>query len=344
MRARVPASAALAIVLSLGFLTVAACAGRSNKRFIPAPPPTVSQITTAPPGSDFSGVALAPVEGKTPSVPVQITGGPATLGGVVTGPDGPVGGATVRLERFVGDASAKLDITTNADGSWKAPQPPAPPTIPTIATVSTFPGQITIPPVTTVPPTVVTTPPVGPQGILGGRYRVRAWRTPDLALTTPQILFVEAKPNQIVSLALSRYQGVLASSIISPDPPVVNAPLSLTVIVTTASVNAEGVVSAVPLPNAAVQLSVGPNLIFSSGPSITNVQGRATFQVRCQTIGPTSADVTVNGTQTFALTVKPCAAPPSTTTSSLPDGGSSTSSSVGGGGGSSTTRSTTSVP
>lgn len=342
MRTRVPASAALAIVLSLGLLGVAACAGRSTKRFIPPPPPTVSQITTAPPGTDFSGVALQSVGGKTPPVSVQITGGPATLGGVVTGPDGPVGGATVRLERFVGDASAKLDITTNGDGSWKAPQPPAPPTIPTIATASTFPGQITIP--TTVPTTVATTAPRGPQGILGGRYRVRAWRAPDLALTTPQIIFVEAKPNQIVSLPLSRYQGVSASSIISPDPPVLNAPFSLTVIVTTASVNPEGVVSAVPLPNAAIQLSVGPSLLFSSGPSITNVQGRATFQVRCQSIGPNSADVTINGTQTFSLTVKPCAAPPSTTTLLPPDGGSSTSSSIGGGGGSTTTRRTTSVP
>jgi hypothetical protein len=344
MTRRPPALAVLAAGLSLGLLAVACSGGGSNRRFIPVPPPTVAKITTAPPGTDFSGVSLAPVEGREPAPVVEITGGMATLGGIVTGPDGPVGGATVRLERFVGDASAKLDITTNPDGSWKAPQtaPPPLPTIPT--TASTFPGQITIPPITTVPPpTVATTPPLGPEGLQGGRYRVRAWRTPDLALTTPQILFLDAKQNQTVGMALSRYQGVSASSIVSPDPPVLNATTNVTVVVSTASVSPEGIVSGVPLPNAAVSLAVGPGWIFSSGPGITNAQGRATFQLRCAALGQSPLEVTVNGTQTFSLPVKACVAPPSTTTTSLPDESIPSSSSIPGGGGSSTTRNTPST-
>lgn len=324
--------AALASVLSLALLVTAACAGSSKKRFIPPPPTTVAPVTTAPPGSDFTGVEIAPVEGRTPPETVQIIGGTATLGGVVTGPDGPVAGATVRLERFVGDASAKLDITTNPDGTWKAPQASPPPTVATIPNLPLVPGQVPIPPITIAPAPTVPTTVTGPQGILGGRYRVRAWRTPDLALTTPQILFLDAKQNQTLGLALSRYQGVSASSISSPDPPVVNATTSLTVVVTTLSVNGDGIVSSVPLPNAAVSITVGANWIFSGGPSITNGQGRATFQLRCQTVGQSPVELTVNDSQTFSLPVRACVAPASTTTSSLVDGGfgSTTSSTPGG--------------
>ena len=334
MRRRPPALPVLAAALSLGLLGVAACSGGSKeRRFIPVPPPTVAKITTAPPGSDYTGISLAPVEGRTPAEVVEITGGEASLGGIVTGPEGPVGGATVRIERFVGDASAKLDITTNPDGSWKAPQTAAPPpTIAPLPTATTFPGQITLPPTTTIPPpTVATTPPIGPQGIRGGRYRVRAWRTPDLALTTPQILFLDAKQNQTLGIALSRYQGVSASSITAPDPPVLNSVTNLTAIVSTASVNNEGIVSAVPLPNAAVTLAVGPGWINSGGPTITNGQGRATFQLRCVALGQSPVELTVNSSQTFSLPVKGCVAPPSTTTTSLVDGTGSSSSSVPGG-------------
>ena len=344
-RARPPALAAAASALSLGLLAVAACSGNSTRRFIPPPPGTVAPITTAPPGSDFTGVSLGAVEGKVVPEAVQITGGTATLQGLVTGPDGPVGGATVRLERFVGDASAKIDIITNPDGTWKAPQTAAPPTtIPLLPTVSTFLGQITVPPAPTIPPpTTATTRPLGPQGILGGRYRVRAWRTPDLALTTPQILFLDATQNQTLGMALSRYQGVNASAISAPDVPQLNAVFSLTAIVTTASVNAEGVVSAVPLPNAALTLSVGSGFIFSGGPTITNGQGRATFQLRCQAIGQTPVELTVNGALTFSLPVKACVAPASTTTTSLLDGSGPSSSTILGPGGPGTTRNTPST-
>lgn len=101
-------------------LVVAACTGGDpfEPLAVPEPHPGASTTTTAPP--DFSGVALAPVEGTTTTSEVVVGPGPATLAGRVDGPDGPVAGATVRLERLVGDAVATRDVTTAADGAWRA--------------------------------------------------------------------------------------------------------------------------------------------------------------------------------------------------------------------------------
>lgn len=308
-----------ALLASLALLG-AACTG-SSKRLIPPPPDTVARISTAPPARDYSDVALSPVQGRTITPRTDIMGGEAILSGQVVGPDGPVAGATVRVERFVGDATARLDIVTNADGSWQAPAPPAPPPV-TIdpLTTTTFPGQFptipstTSPPVTAVPPSVTVT--TLPPGLLGGRYRIRAWRSPDLALTIPQILFVEAKQRLPVALVLSRFTGLAVTSLNAPDPPVVGGTTTLTAVVSTVSVDDEGVVRSVPVPGATASLAVGSGWQFSGGSSVTNGQGRATFSLTCQTVGASPIELTINGSLSFSLTVRACVAPPSTTTTS----------------------------
>lgn len=81
-------------------------------------------VTTMPPTSivDYSGVGLPRVPGETTTTLLQ-TGG-ARLMGVVTGPDGPVAGATVRLERLVGTAEARVDVVTGPDGRYDVPNLP----------------------------------------------------------------------------------------------------------------------------------------------------------------------------------------------------------------------------
>ena len=53
---------------------------------------------------------------------LAIRGGSAALQGSVVGPDGPVDGAVVRVERFVGDDFGREDVVTNEDGRWKIEQ------------------------------------------------------------------------------------------------------------------------------------------------------------------------------------------------------------------------------
>jgi hypothetical protein len=81
--------------------------------FTPAPPPT-----TTPAGGALP--ALPSVDGTTTTaVPPNV--GRARLSGFVTGPQGAVPGAVVRLERVIGGATQVLDVATGPDGRYDAP-------------------------------------------------------------------------------------------------------------------------------------------------------------------------------------------------------------------------------
>jgi hypothetical protein len=70
---------------------------------------------------DTRGARLLPVTGRPRAQPpVPVFGGTGSLRGAVQGPDGPVPGATVRLERFVGDRSGTAQVTAGTDGRWTA--------------------------------------------------------------------------------------------------------------------------------------------------------------------------------------------------------------------------------
>jgi hypothetical protein len=76
-----------------------------------------------PPAPDVAGGALpvlASVDGTTTTV-VPPNVGRARLSGSVTGPQGPVPGAVVRLERIVGDVTQTTDVLSGADGRFDAP-------------------------------------------------------------------------------------------------------------------------------------------------------------------------------------------------------------------------------
>jgi hypothetical protein len=91
------------------------------------PPPTFDDVpvVTLPEGfvmPDTRGARLLPVVARPRSgpPPIPVFGGTAALRGRVEGPDGPVAGATVLLERFVGERSGRAEVTAGADGRWSA--------------------------------------------------------------------------------------------------------------------------------------------------------------------------------------------------------------------------------
>lgn len=88
----------------------------------PSPiPPSPYEIVAAP---DTREVPLKLAYTDVPAVeqPVSIRGGTAQLRGIVTGPDGPVPSATVRLERHSLDGVAVVDLTTDDSGRWSIPR------------------------------------------------------------------------------------------------------------------------------------------------------------------------------------------------------------------------------
>jgi hypothetical protein len=150
--------------------------------------------------------------------------------------------------------------------------------------------------------------------ILGGRYRVRAWRPPDLALTTPEIFFLNGTDTKSLTLQLLQWIAADATGVIAPNPPTADEPATLVVLVTTQMVDANGIVRAQPAAGASVQLSAGgPWVTADPNPAVTGTDGTASWQVVCTQAGPQPLAVVVNATNTFALSLPACGPPPTTT-------------------------------
>lgn len=258
----------LALVLAL-----AACGGGDDPfepLADPGPVPEVPPSTTVPLGS--AAVALPAVPGTTTTTAVALGPGPARLRGRVQGPDGPVSGATVRLERLVGDGVATREVATGPDGGWD----------------------------------------VG--DLLGGRYRVRAWRTPDLAASEAAVLFVTAGNPTEVGLVLDPIGGTRVDAVTAPPGPVAGQPANLRVRVSTRVVEPDGVVRERPQAGVPVTLTGGGSWrVQPANPGATGADGSVLFQLTCLTAGTAPLALSVPGA-TDVPTLPGCGPAPSSTT------------------------------
>ncbi|HVT76805.1 MAG TPA: carboxypeptidase-like regulatory domain-containing protein, partial [Acidimicrobiales bacterium] len=122
--------------------------------------------------------------------------------------------------------------------------------------------------------------------VLGGHYRARAWRTPDLAQTTWTAVFVGATETKTVDLRVRTVGGLTVDASIAPDPPVVGQPANLVALVTVKEVDAQGVVRATPQTNVEVQLlASGGWRVLSTNPTVTDFNGEAQWSLRCRVAG-----------------------------------------------------------
>ena len=158
----------------------------------------------------------------------------------------------------------------------------------------------------------------GPDGtfafttMIGGRYRVRAWKpNPDnLALIEPEVFFLESKESKVLALTIRPYQGVTVTSDIAPNPPLIGEPANLVVQVVDRQVDAQGVVRGIPVPDARVELfGAGDWRLRSANPQTTDGAGRVTFTLDCQRAGQQPLSVVVGDTTTFPLEIPACAVP-----------------------------------
>ena len=265
---------------------VSACS-RDARITLPPPPSTLPPTSTTAP-VDHSGDQLPKVGGKTTTT-ILIQPGPAKLAGIVVGPEGPVPGATIQVERLVGDGAGVLVLATTPEGTWELP------------------------------------------GVLGGRYRIRAWRGPDLALTKPSIIFLEGNQTKELQLKLDRYAGLHAGAAIAPNPPTVDEPANLVVLVTTRAVDERGVVRATPVTGARVELFGGGRWqLDSQNVTATDGSGQARWQLRCREPGEQPLSVLVGDNESFPLNLPACAEGATPTTSEPTSTTRRTSSTLGG--------------
>lgn len=109
------------VVIAVGVVLVAVVFGGTcsapDRRSLPPPSSTssteVEQTTTS---VDRSRTVLQPLTGRTTTTLAEF--GDAILSGSVTGPEGPVPGAVVRIERLVGDAVQVREVRARDDGTW----------------------------------------------------------------------------------------------------------------------------------------------------------------------------------------------------------------------------------
>lgn len=149
--------------------------------------------------------------------------------------------------------------------------------------------------------------------ILGGRYRVRAWKSaPDnLALLEPVVLFLEGSENKRLELNVRRFQGLSASAAIAPDPPRINEASNLVVQVVDQSVDQAGIVRSQPLPGVRVELfGSGDWRLLSPVATVTDGAGRGRWQLECRRVGDQPLSVVVGETDSFNLNLPDCTVPP----------------------------------
>ena len=153
------------------------------------------------------------------------------------------------------------------------------------------------------------------QGVLGGRFRVRAWRSTDLSMTKPEVFYLTDGDTKQLPLSLQRYTGVAVTFAIAPNPPFVNEAANLVVQVVQQSVDPQGVVRGEPVVGVRVELFGGGDWsLVTANPTTTDGSGRATWQLRCRSDGKQQLAVLVGGSQQFPLDIAACVDRPEETT------------------------------
>jgi hypothetical protein len=203
---------------------------------------------------DTRHVPLGAVAGTPLAWPIAVHGGDLTLRGTVTGPAGPVAGARVLLERFVGERSGRLEVRTAPSGAWLA------------------------------------------IGVHGGRYRVRAWHAPDLAMSSSQVLFVAVDDAPEIDLTVERYAGRDVTADVDTTTPVVGTPATVTALVTHQQVDPAGIITTAPASGRNARITpIGPWHLEGGTSAVIDDAGRVSWALTCTAEGSVSARVDALG-------------------------------------------------
>jgi len=270
------------VIVVLVALVVGACSSpdRAAAPEVTEPSTTVASTTSVPTSSSTTIVARSSTTSTTARpAPVSVGPGDASISGTVQGPTGPVDGATVKIERFVGSVVATADVVTSGGGAWRM------------------------------------------DSVLGGAYRIRAFKAPDVGQSNVEVFFLAATERKVVDLRLTSSGGQQILAVINPNPPRVNQPAVITVQIGAGRVDEQGRPAIIPMVGLVLQLSVGAGQALESSPQVaTDATGSATWRVRCLAEGPNPVTLTI-GNGVTQVSVPACAAagaPPAATTTTRP--------------------------
>jgi hypothetical protein len=167
--------------------------------------------------------------------------------------------------------------------------------------------------------------------VLGGRWRIRAWKAPELATLEDNTFFLGYTEQRQLDLKVKAAVDYVVTSSMAPNPPFIGTPVEIAVLVMTQSVDDEGIVHRSPVGGAAVTLNILGKWSLAGDPTQgTDYNGRAAWTLTCNEVGQQGITALV-GARDWPLNIPPCHDPmetttTTTTTTTLPPGASTTSS------------------
>ena len=265
-------------------LPLLAACSKDEGRALPDPAPVESTTTTEP--IDLTSVSLEPiaVAGKGTSTTRPVGGGQAAIFGRVVDADGNIVPGALVRATYYGDPNKPEVIETLAGEN----------------------GNYRF------------------ERVLGGRWRIRAWKTPDLATLEDNVFFLGYTEQKALDLRVKAASDIVVTSNMAPAP-FLGTPVELALLVMTQAVNEEGVVSRSAVGGAAVTLNVPGGWSLLGDPTqATEANGRVAWQLTCTEPGHQRITAIVAGRE-WPLNVPPCRDPmetttTTTTTTTLPPG------------------------
>ncbi|MBI2168716.1 MAG: carboxypeptidase regulatory-like domain-containing protein [Actinobacteria bacterium] len=119
--------------------------------------------------------------------------------------------------------------------------------------------------------------------VAGGRWRVRAWRTPEYATSKVEELFLPEEAQRELNLEVRKVEELSVTHDVEPDPPITDHNARLVVVFAERTVDVEGRTITTPIADIPVDLIADPEWEISEGEptETTDANGQVTWVLRC---------------------------------------------------------------
>jgi hypothetical protein len=146
--------------------------------------------------------------------------------------------------------------------------------------------------------------PVGEDGswrarrLIGGRYRVRAFRSPDLAMISSQVFFLPAEDEVRLDLTVGRFGGVDLQAALLAGTLEVGESATVTALAQEVAVDSSGIVRGVPLAGATITADGGSGWRVEGAARAVGADGTASWTITCTAAGSEGVSISVGTTTT----------------------------------------------
>jgi len=147
--------------------------------------------------------------------------------------------------------------------------------------------------------------------LIGGRYRVRAYRAPDLAMISSEVFFLPAEDEVRLDLAVARFGGIDLQAAFLASGVQVGGSATVTALAQEVRVDGDGIVRGVPLAGATITADAGFGWSIEGAAKAVGADGLTSWTVTCTDAAAGDISISVAGTTTTvpAQCFEPEAAP-----------------------------------